>query len=158
MENAKVVAASFVLLSFSGTLAVRAEGQKAKKADVICAPNSENDGCWIVLARAVKKNPTTTHFSTGYRQMGEGFAVANSVMNTFTDYRWFYNKNAETVDFVSYDFYPPDNVGYNNRKRYDNITPELLITFLREQESCKKRNFDVFAAQHGSRIMRYKDR
>ena len=158
MRIATIFAFSFVLLSNLGALSVPADAQKSKKVTVSCAQQSENDGCWIALAQAVKNNPNANQFSTSVRRVFGEFAVANSVMDTFVEYRWFYNKNTETVDFVTYVFDPPDDTGERGRKRYDNVTSELLLIFLREQGSSKKRDFDSFATQHGSRVILYKNR
>ncbi len=116
--------------------------------------NKNDNGCWIALARAVKENPQAEHYEV-MAQEDEGREMTTSeqgIWKSFTTYTWFYNKNTKIVDYSNYHQELGVWEGEQDRKRYDQITPQLLQNFL-QLKDAEKRSFDLFAGRQGSRII-----
>ena len=145
---------SFTLVLASVVLANTTTLKQPKTVRFSC--QRDENGCWIALAQAVKEHPQAEHYEVIVRRDEGGTETTSEqgVWSSFTIYTWFYNKNTRIVDYSNWHQELNAWEGEQDRKRYDQITPQLLQGFL-QLEDAKKRSFDSFAAQQGSRIVRY---
>ena len=110
----------------------------------------------LLLSHAVKENPQAEHYKVVAQEDDGGTETTSEqgVWSSHTDYTWFYNKNTKIVDYSNCHQELGAWEGEQDRKEYDQITPQLLQDFL-QLGDAKERSFDSFATRQGSRIVRY---
>lgn len=116
----------------------------------------EKSDCWATLAQTVDKNPTVSHFKLDSSQDTGGFAVANSIMSTSREYKWFYNRKTGNVDFKVTYYEPPDDWGtIGQRTRYSGVNTQFFKLLSQQKPSISDVSFNSFAAKNGVRIEKY---
>ena len=129
-------------------------GGKDKPLQISCSVIKGD--CWETLAQAVIKNPTTNHFDMTSSEETGGYAVANSVMDTKREYRWFYNRKKGIVDYKARYWEPPEDWGkIRQRSSYLGVTPHFWSLLSGLNPSITDNSFDLFATKNGIRVSKY---
>lgn len=151
--NRSVSLACFLgCLMICPTLGVADQGQKPLR--VSCSVVKGN--CWRSLAKAALDHPKVSHFDVRSTQDTGGYAVANSVMQTSREHRWFYNRRLTIVDYAVTYYEPPDNWAVvNQRSRFSNITSVVFKQVLARTPNLKDSAFAPLATANGVQIKAY---
>ena len=129
-------------------------GAQPKKGVVDGACSVALDNCWSSLAQAVKTNPQASHFSVLFQEP-QLYEVGGREMAAWIDYKWFYNKNLNTVDFKKTWWYPPVGWGFVEIiKSYRGISPDSLDQFLKLPKK-PDRTFEGFCQVQGAYVLQF---